>query len=92
MQRMALRLFLAVCLFFPLANVGLADGPEPVNINTADAETLAQMLSGVGVARAEAIVEYRDANGDFATADDLTAVSGIGPATVDANRQLIIVE
>ena len=64
--------------------------PEPtVNINHADAETLARMLDGVGLVRAEAIVRYREANGGFMTPEELANVSGIGLATVDRNQARI---
>ncbi|WMC09415.1 helix-hairpin-helix domain-containing protein [Oceanimonas pelagia] len=59
-----------------------------VNINTATPDQLAQ-LSGVGPAKAQAIVEYRDANGPFASVDDLARVKGIGEATVEKNRHLL---
>ena len=42
-----------------------------------------------GPATASAIVEHRDENGPFATVDDLTDVSGIGPAKLDAIRDLV---
>ena len=64
----------------------------PVNINTADAETLSAELKGVGISKAIAIVEYRQANGPFRTADDLAKVKGIGARTVEVNRQNIMVE
>lgn len=62
-----------------------------VDINTADAESLAENLVGVGDARAEAIVAYRDQLGPFLTADDLVLVKGIGEATIARNRDSIIV-
>ena len=64
----------------------------PVNINTADAETLASELNGVGISRANAIVAYRNKHGSFLSADDLLNVSGIGQATVDQNRNNILVK
>jgi len=60
--------------------------PMTVNINTADAATLAAALDGVGASRAKAIVEYRDAHGPFKSVDDLAQVKGIGERVVDANR------
>lgn len=58
----------------------------PVNINTADAGTIAAELNGVGLAKAKAIVEYRKKHGPFRSADDLSLVKGIGDRTVDINR------
>lgn len=57
-----------------------------VNINTADAQTLASELNGVGLSKAKAIVEYREKHGPFRNADDLSLVKGIGERTVDRNR------
>lgn len=64
----------------------------PVNVNTADAETLSAELKGVGITKAIAIVEYRKANGPFKTADELARVKGIGARTVEMNRQNILLE
>ena len=57
-----------------------------VNVNTADAETLARELDGIGLARAQAIVAYREANGAFASVDDLIQVEGVGPRIIESNR------
>ena len=64
----------------------------PVNINTADASTLARELNGVGIKLAQAIVDYRQKHGDFKSADELTLVKGIGPAAIARNRESIRVE
>lgn len=63
-----------------------------VNINAADAPTLAAALKGVGEARASEIVRYREAYGPFASAEELTEVKGIGQSTLDMNRTLITLE
>ena len=63
-----------------------------VNINTADAQTLAANLKGVGEARAMEIVRYREAYGPFASAEELTEVKGIGKSTLDINREVITLE
>jgi competence protein ComEA len=63
----------------------------PVNINTADAATLASELTGVGPALAEAIVADRKTNGNFATPDALARVKGIGARIVELNRANILV-
>ncbi|MEO6104836.1 MAG: ComEA family DNA-binding protein [Pseudoxanthomonas sp.] len=68
-----------------------AAGGERVNINTADAATLDRVLDGVGPAKAEAIIQYRKANGAFRSADQLASVKGIGLATVERNRDRIVV-
>lgn len=61
----------------------------PVDINTADAATIAQELNGIGASRAKAIVEYREKNGRFATPEDVLKVSGIGPQVLKLNRDNI---
>lgn len=75
---------LSLCLSVVATGVALA---ESVDINTADAETLAKELTGVGETRARAIVDYRDSNGSFASVEALTEVDGIGPATLEDNRE-----
>lgn len=79
------RLFcLAVCALPLLAYAG------PVDINTADAETISAELKGIGLSKAMAIVDYRKAHGPFKSVDDLTLVKGIGARTVEINRQNIV--
>lgn len=64
-------------------------GAGPVDINAADVPTLARELNGVGESRARAIVEFREKNGRFASAEDLLKVSGIGPQVLQLNRENI---
>lgn len=63
-----------------------------VNINAADASTLAAALKGVGVSRAQEIVRYREAYGPFASAEELMEVKGIGQSTLDTNLKAITLE
>lgn len=65
-----------------IASQALAQEMAPINVNTADAELLTE-LPGIGETRAAAIVEDREANGPYESAEDLTRVSGIGDATVE---------
>ena len=58
----------------------------PVDVNTADAETISAELKGIGLTKAKAIVEYRKKHGPFRSADDLSLVKGIGERTVEINR------
>lgn len=62
-----------------------------VNLNSADAQTLARELNGIGEAKARAIVEYREAKGSFSTVDELLEVKGIGSATLEKNRERLTV-
>ena len=64
-------------------------GAGPVDINTADAATIARELNGVGDSRAKAIVEFREKNGRFASPDDVLKVTGIGPQVLKLNRDNI---
>lgn len=61
----------------------------PVNINTADADTLAAELKGVGSSLASAIVKDRERNGRYASAEDLARVRGIGMRLIENNREFI---
>lgn len=56
-----------------------------ISINSADAETLARVLEGIGENKAEAIVAWRESNGGFKSLDELTQVKGIGQATLEKN-------
>jgi competence protein ComEA len=78
---------LATCM---LASVAWA--ADPVNVNTASAEEIAESLNGIGLSKASLIVEYREANGPFTHADELINVKGIGVRTVDKNKDMILLQ
>jgi competence protein ComEA len=80
------------CLVWPLVLAPLAAGAGPVNINTADAATIARELKGIGLTRAAAIVDYRGKQGPFKSADELALVKGIGQKAIENNRADIRVE
>jgi competence protein ComEA len=63
---------------------------EPVDVNTADAQTIADNLNGVGLSKAHAIVAYREAHGTFKHVDELVNVKGIGLKLIDKNRGFIL--
>jgi len=63
-----------------------ANEVSKVNLNTADLDTLQNALVGIGKVKAQAIIDHRDANGPFASVDDLLEVKGIGAATLEKNR------
>jgi competence protein ComEA len=60
---------------------------QAVNLNTASAEQLAMGLTGVGLKRAEAIVELRTKLGGFTDVNQLLQVKGIGPRMLELNRE-----
>lgn len=63
-----------------------------ININTADAETLADGLVGIGPVVAAKIIADREQNGPYETVDDLQRVKGIGSKTIEKNRDSMTVE
>jgi competence protein ComEA len=65
---------------------------SPVNVNTATAEEISENLKGIGLSKAQSIVEYREKNGSFLHADELVKVKGIGLKTIDNNRDLIVLQ
>jgi competence protein ComEA len=65
---------------------------QPVNVNSASAEEIAEALKGVGMSKAAAIVSYRSENGQFKHVDELVNVKGIGIRTVDINRDYILLD
>ena len=76
-------------IIFGICSATLYAGP--VNINTADAETLAFELTGIGPALAAAIIEDREMNGNFVSPESLMRVSGIGTRILEMNRPNILV-
>ncbi|HDZ8831593.1 TPA: ComEA family DNA-binding protein [Aeromonas dhakensis] len=75
----------------PATTVATAKESGKVNLNTASINELTA-LKGIGEKKAQAIVDYREKQGKFTTVDQLADVSGIGPATLEANRDMIIVK
>lgn len=63
----------------------------PVDVNSASAEEISAALSGIGPAKASAIVSFREQHGPFSRAEDLLAVKGIGAVTVEKNRSDILI-
>jgi competence protein ComEA len=79
------------CVLGSAALPPAAHAQTPVNINTADAATLAKAMDGVGQSKAQAIVDYRVKNGPFRSIDDLALVKGIGTRTIELNRTKLVV-
>jgi competence protein ComEA len=73
-------LLLGACVALPFASQA-----GPIDINSADAKQIAKELKGVGLARAQAIVAYRDKNGPFKAVADLAKVKGVGKKMIQRN-------
>lgn len=63
-----------------------------VNLNQADADTLVRELKGIGPAKAQAIIDYREQQGVFVSVEELLEVKGIGVATLERLRGQLTVE
>ena len=92
MRLIKIWLFIAITAFGSAIRADEDASLARVNINTADAATLARVLDGVGDTRAQAIVTYRETYGTFEEANDLTEVRGIGVRVLEQNRDRIDVE
>ncbi len=80
---------LALAALLSLTLAGAAQAGKPVNINRADAATLADSLDGIGLAKARAIVAWRTQHGAFRRVEDLGQIKGIGQRTLERNRGFI---
>ncbi len=80
----------SIFLFIFLFVTSLGLNAAPVDVNSADAQELADSLSGIGPKIAAAIVEYRKQHGPFQSIDDLLNVKGVGSKTLERNQQDII--
>jgi competence protein ComEA len=83
--RTFLRCVLVMLVLSPLALFAA----QPLDINTATADQIAAVMSGVGDKKAQAIVAYRSENGPFKSLDQLTEVKGLGDALVERNKAFI---
>ena len=84
-------------------NINVAQAEEPrakqivasstmININSADAAALASAMKGLGLEKAQAIVDYRTTYGAFHDANELLEVKGIGKSILEKNIKLISIE
>ncbi|MCU7937902.1 MAG: ComEA family DNA-binding protein [gamma proteobacterium symbiont of Bathyaustriella thionipta] len=62
---------------------------QEVNINTADAQTIADSLNGIGLKKAQAIIAWRTEHGNFKDLSGLENVKGIGQKTLEKNKDNI---
>lgn len=82
---------LSVVLIFLFFSLSLNVLAEPVNINAADAQTLAANIKGVGDKKAAEIIRYRETYGPFKTIDELENIKGIGPKLIEKNRSNLLI-
>src|SRR3989344_5841203 len=87
-RSMIARISLCALLFLLIAPFAFAD--HAVSINSADKAALTT-LTGIGEVKAQAIIDYRNANGPFANIEDVMNVSGIGPATFNSIKDHITI-
>lgn len=80
--------FLSLALILS-STLAMAEGM--VNINTASAQEMAEQIDGVGLKKAEAIVQYREQHGNFKSVAELSSVSGIGLRIVEKNQDILTV-
>ena len=96
-----LKLFRAACaamllIFAPFSFAAQAPDETTqqiaqLDINHADAAAIAAALDGVGLVKAEEIIAYRTMFGNFQSVEELLEVPGIGAATLEKNRQRIVI-
>ena len=85
---MTMKMFKALLVAVMLLSAGLVWAGN-VNINTADASALAEGLNGVGIKKAQAIVDYRKKNGPFKSMHDLANVKGMSDKLIEKNKDVI---
>lgn len=85
-HRPATLLLAAFLLAICLGSVGTPAMAGPVNLNSADAATLASELKGVGMVKAQRIVDFRQKHGPFRTIDELAQVKGFSQKLIERNR------
>ena len=67
------------------------DPEQPVDINTADRQTL-ELLPSIGPVLAERILAYRQENGAFTSVEQLLQIKGIGEHTLEEIREFICIK
>ena len=84
-------LLIVVLFVISVVPVAFAEEGGKININTATVKELVK-LNRIGPKYAERIVQYREANGPFVRVEDIVMVKGIGPKTLDVNKDVMTVK
>ena len=74
----------------PVIKTATKEKLDKINLNIAGAKEIAEVLTGIGMKKAQAIVEYRQTHGKFTKVEELAKVKGIGVATLAKNENRII--
>lgn len=90
-SRKILALLFIALFCISIVPMAIAGDNDKININTASAEELTK-LKQIGPKYADKIISYREANGPFATVEDITKVKGIGQLTLKENIDILTVE
>jgi len=80
---------LALAAMLAFSGVAFSYSTQEVNINTADAQSIAESLNGIGLKKAEAIVAWRTEHGNFSDVSSIDQIKGIGLKTVEKNKEFI---
>ena len=90
--RLVVVFFVVSCLVVPLKIVAAAElqtiaaETQKIDINTANVDALKHAFKGIGLKRAEAIVQYREVHGQFKSIQALAQVKGLGRSFVERNE------
>ena len=80
---------LALAAMLAFSGAAFSYNAQQVNINTADAQSIAENLNGIGLKKAQAIVAWRTEHGNFTDISSIDQVKGIGQKTVEKNKEFI---
>ncbi len=87
--------FALTCMLLPFKIVAAAEteaiiNSTKINLNSAKLDALEHAFKGIGLKRAEAIIQYREAHGPFKSVQDLAQVKGIGSSFVKRHEEELI--
>ena len=80
---------LALAVMLAFSGAAFSYNAQVVNINTANALSIAESLNGIGLKKAESIVAWRTEHGNFTDLSSIDQVKGIGQKTVEKNKDFI---